>query len=248
MAKQSGLGDQLYLSGYDLSGDVGSINTISGSFETLDVTSIDKSAFERLAGKRTGTLEFSTFFNDDTIGDSEHTALKGLPNTDVIATYHRGTALGAPAVGCIGKQVNYDWSRGNDGGLTSSVQILSNGYGLEWGVAGTAGKRTDTSATSPATGIDTTASASFGAQAYLQVFAFTGTSVTVKIQDSADNSSFADISPSLTFAAATAKGAQRVSVANGTTLRRYLRVVTTGTFSNAVFAVVIVKNTAAVTF
>lgn len=246
MAKQSGLGDNLYVGGYDVSGDVGSINTISTAFEPLDVTTIDKSAFERLPGKKTGSLEFMTFF-DDAVGAS-HDALKGLPTSDVIVSYFRGTALGAPAASCIGKQINYDYTRGNDGMLSATVQVLSNGYGLEWGVQGTAGKRTDTSATSPATGIDTTASASFGAQAYLHVFAFTGTSVTVKIQDSADNSSFADISPSLTFVAATGAGAQRVSVPNGTTLRRYLRVVTTGTFSNAVFSVVIVKNTAAVTF
>ena len=35
--------------------------------------------------------------------------------------------------------------------------------------------------------------ASFGVQAYLQVFSFTGTDVTITIQDSADNSSFANI-------------------------------------------------------
>jgi hypothetical protein len=35
MAKQSGLGDNLYVAGYDLSGDIGSLETISGRLALL---------------------------------------------------------------------------------------------------------------------------------------------------------------------------------------------------------------------
>jgi hypothetical protein len=108
----------------------------------------------------------------------------------------------------------------------------------------TAGRRTDTTATSPATGIDTLASASFGAQAYLHVFSVVGTSVTITIQDSADNSNFLAITPSMAFTAVNggATSTQRIAVVNTTTIRRYIRVITTGTFSSAVFAVNMVKN------
>ncbi len=244
MTKQSGLGDNLYVAGYDLSGDVGNITRIGGGPETLDVTTISKSAYERLGGKRTGSIEFATFFDDAT--NAEHDALKGLPRTDVIATYARGTTLGNPSASCIGKQVNYDWNRDNSGNLTAAVQILSNGYGIEWGRQLTAGIRTDTSATNGSS-IDTTASASFGGQAYLHVFSFTGTSVTVKIQDSADNSSWLDVT-SFAFTAATGRTTQRIQLGSTATIRRYVRAVTTGTFSSAAFHVNIVKNTAATVF
>jgi hypothetical protein len=241
MAKQSGLGDNFYIGGYNISGDVGSLGTISGGNAPLEVTAIDKSAFERIGGQRNGTIEFSTFYN--TAALQEHVALKGLLTTDRTLTYARGTTIGDPAACMTAKQINYDFTRAADGSLTTAVQAQSNGYGLEWGIQLTAGVRTDTTATSPATGVDTTASASFGIQAYLQVFAFSGTSVTVTVQDSADNASFANISGLSAFTAVTAApGEERIASTNTTTVRRYLRVITSGTFSNAAFSVVVVKN------
>jgi hypothetical protein len=242
MAKQAGMGDQLYVGGYDLSGDVGSLGSVAGGPAALEVTAIDKSGFERLGGLRNGQVEFSSFFND--AAGAAHPALSTRPITDRIVSYLRGTTLGNPAASMVAKQVNYDPSRGNDGSLTIAVQALANGYGLEWGRSLTAGKRTDSGATNGSS-IDTTASASFGAQAYLQVFSFSGTDVTVKIQDSADNSSFADVA-SLAFTQVTggAPLAERIAIGNTATVRRYLRAitVTTGGFSSLVFAVVVVKN------
>jgi hypothetical protein len=105
--------------------------------------------------------------------------------------------------------------------------------------------RTDTAATT-GTGIDTAASASFGGQAYLQVFApFTGTDVTVKIQDSADNATFADVAGfSFTQITGGAPSAERIALGNTATLRRYLRAttVTTGGFSSLAFSVNVIKN------
>ena len=121
------------------------------------------------------------------------------------------------------------------------MQALGNGYGVEWGHQLTAGLRTDTEATNGAS-IDTGASAAFGAQAYLQVTAFTGTSVTVTIQDSADDSSFAAVTGLAFTAVSAAPAFERVTTAVGATVRRYIRVVTTGTFNPATFAVVINKN------
>lgn len=94
------------------------------------------------------------------------------------------------------------------------------------------------------------AATSFGAQAYMQVTAFTGTDVSVKIQDSADNVTFADV-PGLTFTQITAApAAERIATAPTATIRQYLRAVTvtTGGFTNLSFSVVVVKNESAVTF
>jgi hypothetical protein len=60
-----------------------------------------------------------------------------------------------------------------------------------------------------------------GLMGALHVTAYSGfTGVVVKIQHSADNSTWADLA---TFTTVTAVGGQRVAVANGTTVNRYLR-------------------------
>jgi hypothetical protein len=90
----------------------------------------------------------------------------------------------------------------------------------------------------------TVAPPSYGAQAYLQVFAFTGTDATVAVQGSPDNSTWTTIS-GLTFAQTTSgPGTQRVASSTSTAIPRYLRAITTtsGGFSSLEFAVVLVRN------
>lgn len=244
MTKQSGLGDNFYIDGVNLSGDISVVDNVHGGLAVLDVTGIDKSAYERIGGLRDGSIDFTTHFNK--AASQQHPTLKTLPTTDRIVTYNKGTTLGNAAAALVAKQINYDPTRGNDGSLKFKVEAQANGYGLEWGRQLTNGVRTDTTATNGSS-IDTTASASFGAQAYLHVFAFTGTSVTIKIQDSADDSSFSDLTGG-SFTTVTAVGAERIATSSTQTVRRYLRVITTGTFSNVQFAVMINKNETAVTF
>ncbi|WP_405531499.1 hypothetical protein OG592_26985 [Streptomyces avidinii] len=248
MSKQSGLGDNLYIAGYDVSGDINSLSAIGGGPAALEVTGIDKLAFERIGGLRDGRIEFVSFFNPAT--DRAHDRLSALPTADELVTYCRGTVLGSPAANLIGKQIDYAPTRADDGALTFAVQAQANGYGLEWCTQLTAGMRTDGSATN-GTGVDFgTGSTSFGLQAYLHVFAFTGTSVTVKLQESSDNGvgdAWADVTGG-GFTAATGITSQRIETARGQTVERYLRAVTTGTFSNAVFAVSVCRNDTSTTF
>jgi hypothetical protein len=239
IAKQSGLGDAFFVGGYDLSNDTASLDEIGGGPALIDVTGIDKSAYERIGGLRDGRIEWTSHFNDAT--DKQHLALRGLPTTDRHIMYFRGTTLGNPVAALVGKQLNYDWTRADDGKITAKIRAEANGYGLEWGQSLTAGKRTDSTGTN-GTSIDTTASASFGAQAYLQVFSLTGTNVIVTIEDSADNVSFAAVT-GLTFTSVTAAPAsERLATSNTATIRRYIRATTSGTFSSATFAVMINKN------
>lgn len=244
MAKTTGLGDNFYVGGYDLSGDVGAVDKISGGpHNPLDVTAINESAFERLGGVRDGELDFTTFMNSA----GAHVPLSLLPTADTIGTYFRGTTLANPAACINAKQVGYDPNRDQAGNLTLKVALLGNKYGLEWGKMLTAGLRTDSAATT-GTFYDDTAGTSFGGQAYFQLTAFSGTSVTIDIQ-SATTSGGSYSTTGLTTTAMTAIGAQRLATANTATINRYLKVVTTGTFSNAVFAVVFVRNaTAGVVF
>lgn len=240
MAKQTGLGDNLYVAGYNVSGDVGAVNNIHGGPSLLDVTAIDKSAYERLGGVRDGGLDFSGFFNDAT--DQLHTTVSTLPTADVSVMYCRGTAIGSPAASCVAKQINYDLTRGTDGSLTVAVEIQANGFGLEWGKQLTAGMVSISSAGDQAS-IDQGASSSNGAQAYLQVLSLTGTSATVTVEDSADDAAFATL---LSFTAATDTTTERVAVTGA--VDRYIRASVAGTFTEFSFAVMFVRNLTAVAF
>lgn len=248
MAKQAGMGDNFYIDGVDLSGDVNSVDTIAAPQGLLDQTGIKQSAFSRFGGQRDGAISFTTLFNNNATPppQAEHNTLAPRPTTDRVVSYFRGTVLGNPAATLNAKQVNYDWTRGTDGSLMGKVDTLGNQFGIEWGQMLTPGIRTDSSATAagPGNSINTVTSLSFGGQAYLHVFSVTGTSVTVVVNDSADNSTFAPIA-GFTFTAVAPGGApqaQRLAVANTATIRQFLAVQTTGTFSNAQFAVVFIKN------
>ncbi|WP_027933738.1 hypothetical protein [Amycolatopsis thermoflava] len=256
MGKQSGLGDNLYVSGYDVSGDVGQVGNIAGPLATLDVTGIDKEANERIGGLRDGAIEFTAFWNPERATDNPgvtrdraHAVLSSLPTADRHVMYCRGTQLGSQAACLVSKQINYDPSRGDDGSFTLAVSAQANGFGLEWCTQLTPGKRTDTAATNgPA--VDLVAPTAFGLQAYLQVFAFTGTSATIKLQESSDNGAadaWTDVVDG-SFAAVAGITEQRIQTARDQTVERYLRVVTAGTFTQLVFAVGVAKNDVEVSF
>jgi hypothetical protein len=239
VAKQTGLGGRFYLGGNDISGDIQSVTTTGGP-AVLDVTDITQSAYSRLGGLRNGGISVVSFW-DSVLA---HPVFSALPASDTIATYAVGAAIGQPAVSQQCLQIGYDPTRGADGSLTEAVETQSDGYGQEWGVLLTPGMRTDTTATaaSSSNSWDTGGSLAFGGQAYLHVNAFAGTSVTVAVWDSADNSTFLAVT-SFAFTAVTAAPAfQRIAIANNATIRRYVAVATTGTFSNAQFAVQLTKN------
>lgn len=246
MAKQGGLAQKLIIGGYDFSGDIGVLSSVHGGPSYQDMTGIDKSAHERVGTERDGSLEFTSFWNT-AVGQATD-ILRALPRTDVMNTYMTSQVLGAAAACMIGKQNNYDPKRGQDASLTVDTKMEANAYGLEWGRLLTAGMRTDTTATN-GTGVDhTDVSTLFGWQAYLQVTAFTGTSVTVTLQDSADNVTFANLTSGAFTAATAAQTTQRLQSGATDTVRRYVRAITSGTFSSATFCVVFMRNYVATAF
>lgn len=259
MTKSSGLGDGLLVGGYDLSGDTGSLERIGGGPNALVVTGINASAFERLGGVRDGGIDFTAWFNDEratdipgTTVDHAHAVLSTLPTGDVLLTYLRGTTIGNPSASMLAKQVNYDPERGTDGSLTITVNALANGYGLEWGRQHTAGLRTDTSATA-GTAVDSgAATTNFGLQAYLQVRTFTGTDITIKLQESSDNGAdtYADVTGGAFTVVTAAPFTQRIATATNLAVERYLKVTTTttGGFTTCTFAVMVVRNLATPAF
>ncbi len=244
MAKRSGLGMRLYVGGFDLSGDINSFGNIQGGPNTIETPDITQEAMDRTGVLRSGSVEFVSYFNDATA--RAHPVLSAMPTVDVHAMGLIGVTIGSNAFGMVAKQINYDPTREADGALNFAVELQSNGYGLEWGEMLTAGRRTESAATNGAS-LDSGASSAHGLQAYLQVFALASGTPTIKLQDSADNSSWADITGAA-FGTVVANTAERIATAAGSTVRRYVRVVTTGTFSGLDFAVMFVRNSTAVAF
>lgn len=244
MAKQSGLGAGYYLDQFDVSNDTNSFGSISKSQKPIEMTGIDKLAFERIAGQLDGDMKWVSYLNPT----NAHTALSSLPRTDRIASYFHRQTVGAPVASMVTKQTGYDPKRDADGKILIDVDAVANSSWLDWGWALTAGKKTDTVA-SNGVGVDLSTfgtPANFGLQGYLHVFSFTGTSVTIAIQDSADNISFANVTGGV-FTVVSGATKERIATGRTQAVRRYLRVATTGTFSNVVFAVQATVNIADLT-
>lgn len=189
MTKQTGLGDHLAFGGYLIGGDVQSVS-LHGGCAVIDVTDITQSAHSRLGGLRDGELELTAFF--DNAAGAAHAALSPLTLNDVITSYLRGQAIGNPVLCQQSRQLNYDPARGNTGELTEKVTCQADRYGQEWGVQLTAGPRTDTAAANGAS-LNRSAASLWGAQAYLQAIALTGTDVTVTVQHSPDNATWSTL-------------------------------------------------------
>jgi hypothetical protein len=228
--------------GVEIANDVMAFDAIGSPLAVLPSTGADKSFMERLAALHSGQVDATFFFN--TAASRAHATFSTIPRTDIQATGGFGSAIGNAAFSIVGKQLNYDPTRDTSAALTEKVSIASDVTGVEWGQQLTPGLKTDTTATN-GTGLDTLASVSFGWQAYLHVTALTGTNVVVTLQDSADNVSFANLTGGA-FTSATAVGAQRLAGGSTATVRRYVRAISSGTFSSATFVVSFIKNAQAV--
>ena len=242
MAKKSGLGQQIFVHGYDLSGDVATIDNAGSPRDLLDATALNASANERLVGLSDGTMTVSSWFNDAT--EQEHAALKGLPTTDRIVVWAFSATRGDVAAGLVSKQLNYDGSRGTDGSLSFTIDTqAASGVPLEWGNTLTTGKETHSSAGS-STSRDDGAASSAGLIAYLSITDIDSGTPTVTIQQSSDNGSsdaFATVLSFTAVAAVAAPTSERVTVSGA--VERYLRITTTGTFSNLDFCVMTRRGT-----
>ena len=250
MAKQSGLGDRLFIDGYSVGGDIQAVDRASGSVATIDCTSIEDSAMSRLGGLRDGALEATTYWNPGPEADAIHDVVKTLPDTDRVVSYARGTALGGQVFALVGKQINYDGTRGNSGEYTLKVSVQANGYGAQWGDLMTAGGGYLSTGAEDLDGVDGGAGTALGGTAMLHVLGFTGTSVTATLEDSDDDGSgdaYGAISGGA-FTAATGLGSQRIQLGATQAVKRWVRVSLSGTYTSALVVVSFARHSVATVF
>lgn len=244
MAKQTGLGDNFYVGQYDLSGDVGAVQSLMASRAVIDVSPINITGFARLLGRADGTITFNAFYNPSA-GQAAavlQTVSTAAGTAEAFASYFHGTAVGNDAASLRGKQVDYNMTVGADQsvGLAVSVQAAA-GAPLEWGRMMTTGRQVF-SGTAANAAYDHTAATAFGGAAYLHAFALTSGTATVTVEGSPDNVTFTAIS-GLAFTV-TAAGAQRLATTTTTTsLPRYTRVNCTGTFTGLDCALNLIRYT-----
>ena len=230
MVKRTGLGNKLYIGGYAVSNDIRSINTIGSPCAVFNTTGIDKSAMERLKGLGDGIIDLACYLNRTGL----HVPASTLPTSDVVVTYAMSDTVGDVTGSLQAKQVNYDWSRDESGELLGAIQALGGGgYPTEWGVALTAGPHVFSGASSTASHDNVAATG--GAAMYVQCIAFTGTDVTIELEQSSDDGAgdaWASLGTPLT-ATLTGIGGVRVDVPSSVTVEQYVRAAVSGTFSSA---------------
>jgi len=228
MAKTNGLGVRIYANGHDLNTDVNAISGIGQTQTLLDVTPLAKSAMERIVGLRDAIVSVNGYF--DNAADFSHDAFKSISaDSEVIVT--DGTSRGDHACGMVADQGSYGINRGEGSAITTTVEFsTSNGKGLNWGVVLTDGPdQTDASAANSAA-VDNTSSTSAGAIGVVSIESVASGTADIKVQHSTDDITYADL---LTFTGATGRTSESISATG--TVNRYVRVASTGTFTDLVF-------------
>ncbi len=196
MAKKSGLGNLLFVHGANLSGDVGRINNAASPRRVLEATGISSSAIERLLGPGDGVIDFTSWFNP--AAGQMHPILSALPTTNIVLLLAMGGAVGDAAAFLVAKQVNYDWNRSAEGSLEASVQALSEGTPLEWGVMLTDGENTVATGAEEGTTVTVGSASANGGIGCLQIHDVDAGTAAIAIEDSPDDSAWTTL---LTFAA-----------------------------------------------
>ena len=198
----------------------------STSVDTAETSAFGTSAKTYVVGHRDGTISLSGMFEGTaSVGTDAFfaTALNSATKNKIIVA-PQGNSVAAGAIMLVADDTSYEVSSAIADIVQASAEFQSTDA-VEHGKILSSGSTV--SATGNGTGVDNTTSSSNGGAGFLSVPVNTrnGT-IGVKVQHSADNSTFADL-VSFTTVTSTQKTSERVEVASGTTINRYLRVVYT---------------------
>jgi hypothetical protein len=243
VSKTSGIGSYLFVGAYDLSGDIGAISSIATTRNLQDISNIQQTATQRLALLRDGSLAYNAFFNAAAGG--AFAVLHGFNGAQALFTWASGNAAGDVGASLRARQADFGTTRGQDGSLAITASAQGDGYGLEWANMLTTGKQTFASTGNGTTvddlfPLDAATTSAFGLAAYIHAISLGSGTATVAVQDSADDISYGNVVGG-GFTDVTGATSERIQTATDLVVKRYLRVNVTGTFTNLVAAVSVVR-------
>ena len=208
-------------------------NSFSFSKETsaISTTMFGDDNESYISGIDTASLDLSGLFDGGTDANDEELANAFSVTTSTpLSIFQNGTTAGQPCVLLDSKIQNYTI----DSSVSEAVGVSSNFTGDNFGRGLSLYALTNTSATANTTAVDFGSSTTFGGQAFLHCTAHSSANIAVKLQSSADNSSFADVTGG-GFTAISGTGSERIAPTG--TINRYVRLVITVTSGSATFQV-----------
>lgn len=203
----------------------------------------DSSVLGTTSRSKTTGLKHATasgeFFYDDTATSGSYDVLKaryGSATPSIVTFAPQGLAVGSRTLQLYTHQLGFNPQQVVDDLIRLNISFESAEDAVDFGVSLHAlGAETGTA---NGTSVDNATSSANGGVAHLHVTAIAGAapSVVIKVQHSTDDSAWGDLTGAA-FTAATAATKQRLEVAAGTTVNRYLRGVATfgGTTTSITF-------------
>ena len=226
----AGKDNKVLFGAFDLSSYFNSAS-FSREQEVSETTTFGSSQATYIQSTETATASLGGFIDLGTDAvDEELQAVIGSASATPLSIYQGGDTAGNKVVLLNSKIQNYTI----DSSVADPVGISASFTGDNFGNGKSLYALTNTSATANTTAVDFGASSSLGGQAQLHCTAHSSANISVKIQSSADNSSFADVS-GFSFTAISGTTSERIATTN--TVNRYVRLAITVTSGSATFSV-----------
>ncbi len=236
MAFVHGKGTRILIGEYDLSGYFNQVS-ISKDVQAVSVDTFGNNDHAFIAGLSGGTIALGGLFDSTASTGSDEVLNAALDGSQQVVTvsFPGADTIGDAATLLHARETSYPVR-----GTTNDAVRLNSGLTADGGIRGgnVLHHYNSESSASNFASVDNSASTPDGAVAHLHVISFTGTSATIKVTDSANDSTFADL---ITFASVTAAGSERATASG--TVDRYARCELSGTFSEITFVVSFARNT-----
>ena len=236
-----GKGTNVFLNEFDMSAYFNSAS-VARSVETSDTTSFGASNKAYIVGMGDGTLQLDGMWSADaTVGsDVVLSSILGNATTPIVTYAYAAGTIGNRCVLAKAISTSYDISSPVGDVVSASVSFQASTDGttnftksVSSGVMLTTNASIAFGSLGNLASVDNAASSASGGVGNLHVTAntITGASTTIKVQHSADNTTFADL---ITFTAVTASTTTSQQSAVSGTVNRYIRATATGGTAGAI--------------
>ena len=236
-----GKGTNVFLNQFDMSAYFNSAS-VARSVETSDTTAFGASNKAYIVGMGDGTLQLDGMWSADaTVGSDEVLAgILGSATTPIVTYAYAAGTIGNRCVVAKAHSTSFDISSPVGDVVSASVSFQASTdattnftKSVSSGVMLTANASIAFGSLGALASVDNAASSASGGVANLHVTVntITGASTTIKVQHSADNSTWADL---ITFTAVTASNTTSQQSAVSGTVNRYLRATASGGTAGAI--------------